>query len=328
MSLNVCEICTKELENTKIDSNQWERLECKNCSSYKMRNKITEEIFYDVNFIDEQISKTGREYEEYLSHLIEIQKNLEKILENIGESDTRITRGVEIGETISMEEIPDKLKEYFDISEEDLISQENIERFNYECKRLMMEREIRQCRNKIESLEKKQYKSIDIVHQVQSMSIETKIVSDSTSVEIMSRQFKLFSKLELKLRECIKKSLKNESSWWDKLVPDSIKRDVKFYNHHDPEINELMSSQDFKLLEKMTFKNLQMIITGQPIESPNWDYFKNIFPDYYFANTRLRECNNLRNKGPYHTHTLDSKQEKTLENNTDELIGYINEYLK
>ena len=56
------------------------------------------------------------------------------------------------------------------------------------------------------SLEKKQYKSMDIVHQVQSMSIETKIVSDSTSVEIMSRQFKLFSKLELKLRECIKNS--------------------------------------------------------------------------------------------------------------------------
>jgi len=324
-----CDVCANnELENVKIDSEQWEKLECKNCSYYKIQNKVTGEIFFDVNFTDEQISKLGREYEEYSLQLIENQKDFEKLLDTIGKSDTRITRGIKIIETISDQEIPDKLKEYFDISDDDLISQEDIERFNHECDRALIERKLSQCKTAIESLEKKQFKSMDILHRIQNISIETKPIGDSVQLEIMTKQFRLFSELELKLRKCVKKALNSEKSWWIKLVPDSVKRDIGFYNQYDSDIQQLINAQDFELINKMTFKHLQMIITGQPIGTPNWSYFKNIFPDYFFVNTRLRECNGLRNKGPYHTNTLNEKQEKTLKNNADELIGYIDEYLK
>jgi hypothetical protein len=324
-----CDVCANnKLENIEIDSDQWEKLECATCSYYKIQNKVTGEVFFDVNFTDEQISKLGREYEEYSLQLIENQKDLEVLLDKIGKTDDRPTRGIKINEIISDDEIPDKLKEIFDISDDDLISQEDIERFFHEVNRAIIERKISQCKTTIESLEKKQSKSIGILHRIQNTPIETKPTKDSIQVEIMAKQFKLFSELELKLRKCVKKALNSEKSWWIKLVPDSIRRDIVFYNQHDPDIKRLIDAQDFELLDKMTFKHLQMIITGQPLGTPNWSYFENIFPDYFFVNTRLRECNGLRNKGPYHTNTLDEKQEKTLKNNADELIGYIDEYLK
>ena len=74
-----CDVCANnELENIKIDSDQWEKLECKNCSYYKIQNKVTGEVFFDINFTDEQISKLGREYEEYSLQLIENQKDFKK----------------------------------------------------------------------------------------------------------------------------------------------------------------------------------------------------------------------------------------------------------
>ena len=250
-----CDVCTNnKLENVKIDSEQWGKLECKSCSYYKIQNNVTGEIFYDVNFTDEQISKLGREYEEYTQQLIENQKDFEKLLDIIGKSDTRITRGIKIIETISDQEIPDKLKEYFDISDDELISQEDVERFKHECDRALIERKVLQCKTTIESIEKKQMKSIDVLHRIQNISIETKLTTDSVQVETMVKQFKLFSELELKLRKCVKKALNSEKSWWIKLVPDSVKRDIEFHNQYDQDIQRLIDTQDFELLNKMTFK--------------------------------------------------------------------------
>jgi len=329
MNQVTCDVCSKnELNNVEINSNQWEKLECSNCLHFKFKNKTTGEIFEDVNFIEKQIIKLGHELQEYKNELMEIQKELEQLLNSIGETDSRRTHGIKIPETTSDQEIPDLLKTYFDIPDDDLISQKNVERFNYECERALKQRKKSQCETNIEYLQKKENKSMEILHRIQNIPIETK--PTNVQVETMAKQFEWFSELELKLRECVKHVFRDKKSWWREFVPENVKRDIEKYNKRNPEIRKLINTEDFHLLDKMTFKHLQMIITGHlPQQSaPNWSYFENIFPDYFFVNTRLRDCNSLRNKGAYHSNLLNEKQEKTLKNNAEELIGYIDDYLK
>jgi len=153
--------------------------------------------------------------------------------------------------------------------------------------------------------------------------------SESKSQKLIVIQFEIIQELESKLRELLKKVFSDKQDWWEKYVPIEVRDKLEYRNRKDPNFSGLRKDQSLELIDSLMFKEVQIIITGTAFEKArydNYEFFKNIFPNYHYVNGRLIEASFLRNS-ICHMNKLNEKQHKQLLHIKEELIDHINEYL-
>jgi len=144
------------------------------------------------------------------------------------------------------------------------------------------------------------------------------------SIKPIVIQFEIIQELESKLRELLKNVFSDQQDWWEKYVPIEVRDKLEYRNRKDPNFERLRKDQSLELIDLLMFREVQIIITGSGFD--NYEFFKNIFPNYHYVNERLIEASLLRNP-VCHMNELNEKQQKQLLHIKEELVDHINEYL-
>ena len=246
------------------------------------------------------------------------------------------------------------LIQFFDISEDELDNKQNLRRHRLELQRVAFKIEIQSLEKYLEKLHKKSLKLrkdtndiivkgdfgigkiLQILDYSQSNELETKsksvqtpsitpsITPQSSTQKPIIVQFQIIQELESKLRELLKNIFSDKQDWWEKYVPFEVRDKLEYRNRKDPNFEGLRKDQSLELIDLLMFKEVQIIITGSGFD--NYEFFKNIFPNYHYVNERLIEASLLRNP-VCHMNELNEKQQKQLLHIKEELVDHINEYL-
>ena len=260
----------------------------------------------------------------------------------------------------------DYMKDFFDVTDDELESKQHRTRFALEVGRAIFQIHIRSLEKDMEPLQKKLLKlhpfttefvidrdnlvqtflekSDEIMKQndneKQIYVNEIKILEDATggldfekspeakikSEKPIIKQFEIIMELETKLRELLKKVFSGQTDWWKKFVPLEITEKCQKRNRNNPDFERIQREQDSDLIGLLMFREIQIIITGSDNDNFN-RLFRNIFDGYHYINSRLIEASILRNQ-ICHMNDLTPKKQMQLENIRTELVYDIDEYLK
>ena len=102
-----------------------------------------------ITIIRNQIQESWIKKSQKRDHIEKIQKNLESLLSSMGEIDDRQVNGIDISS--KKNNIESFLKEYFDISEDELETEDQKQRFELEVKRSLITIELEDIENRIAS---------------------------------------------------------------------------------------------------------------------------------------------------------------------------------
>ena len=250
----------------------------------------------------------------------------------------------------------DHLKDFFDITDDELEDELRQTRFGLEVGRAALQIELYKMEQQLESSQKKVLElhrdsqdrkitrqeldfsfpileAVDEVAEIKEDSFEI-ITGEDSKPKISQQppkpiiiQFEILNELELKLRELLKKVFSQYSDWWEKYVPVEVRDSVKNRNRNDPDFLRLQKDQALELIDELMFSEYHIIITGNKYVNSNaWKLFENIFPHYHYTNNRLVEANILRNRISHHKE-LSDKEHKQFLHIKEELVDHINEYL-
>jgi uncharacterized protein Usg len=244
------------------------------------------------------------------------------------------------------------MKNFFDITDDELDHKLHQKRFGLEVGRTALRIELHKMEQKLELSQKellrihKDYEDITITRQELEIVSPEELDSDKIKEEpnlLYSRatvpksgiptqsekpiliQFDMVRELELKLRELLKSVFSHQENWWYEYIPIEIRDKCQYRNRNNPDFQNLLNQQSTDLIDKLMFSEIQMTIASK--QNANFNkLFKNIFDGFHYVNGRLIEANILRNK-ICHQDTLNPKQQMQLEHIKSELIYDINEYL-
>ena len=235
----------------------------------------------------------------------------------------------------------DHMKDFFDVTDDELESKQHRTRFALEVGRAILQIYTRSLESNMETLQKKLLKlhpfttdfplptldtakleRFDYVHVADKPDIDL----ESKSEKPIIKQFEIIMELETKLRELLKKIFSGQTDWWNKFVPLEITEKCQKRNRNNPDFERIQREQDSDLIELLMLREIQMIITGS--DNDNFSrLFRNIFDGYHYVNSRLIEASILRNQ-ICHMNELNPKKQMQLENIKSELVYDIDEYLK
>lgn len=317
--------------------------------------------------IDQQIAKNEADIGVCYAEIQEIQERLDKLLELLEQIDdrkidvTKLDKAIiaHVGqhledqlfsESKNVEEfnpLRDYMKNFFDITDDELDDEQRHERFALEVGRAALQIQVYFLENQIESLQRQ---ALKLHKDTDDYILTRKFLAEHAPTRRRGRprlsratlgdgeshserepkkpilvQFDMIHELELKLRELLKEVFSEQQDWWNKFIPFEIREKCQYRNRKNPEYENLLNEQSSDLIDKLMFSEVQMTITGSGNSNFN-DLFKDIFDGYHYANSRLIEANILRNK-ICHQETLNKKKQMQLEHIKSELIYDINEYL-
>jgi hypothetical protein len=235
----------------------------------------------------------------------------------------------------------DHMKDFFDVTDDELESKQHRTRFALEVGRATLQIHTRSLEKDMEHLQKKLLKLHPFTIDVSLPTLDTAklerfdyahvadkpdIDLESKSEQPIDKQFKIIRELETRLRELLANIFSREADWWKKFVPLEITEKCQYRNRKDPDFERIQKEQSSELIDKLMFKELQIIITGS--DNDNFSrLFRNVFDSYHYVNSRLIEASILRNQ-ICHMNELNPKKQMQLENIKSELVYDIDEYLK
>jgi len=261
------------------------------------------------NKIQDSLQKRGQKRYE----LETVEKNIQPLLLSMQEVDNRETRGIDVsGKKEGLELF---LKDHWDITDDDLVTENEKLRFALEVKRVKISIELEDIDNRIASYNRR------LVLANPDMKIFGIEEYDQKNSEAYIKTITM----ERDLRNLIVKTLdKKFENWWNKLEPESKQRAEKAF---ELELSELGVPQStLRKIDFVDFSDYEQIF--------NWRESKTIFFDgkdvkQWAVITKLSELRELRNT-IMHARTLSDEEftkfeahTKALTSNASGFFGYF-----
>jgi len=264
----------------------------------------------------------------------QLQEELDELLDEIEQIDNRkidvrvlphdvISELIERGNTfdeIQEFDIFEKtiafLKDFFDITDDELENRKFARRFELELYRIMNHVSIKTLEDDINSLQRqilKSHKNSEDI-TISRQELEQKIIDAATTLEDYQKskvkpdvystpyvsmerssikeqtqtpekpiliQFDMVNDLELKLRELLKNIFSRQQNWWTRFIPLEIREKCQHRNRNDPDFGNVLNSQPTDLVDKLMLSEIQIIITGAPFFVKNGRQFSKNYSDFF-----------------------------------------------
>ena len=264
----------------------------------------------------------------------QLQEELDELLDEIEQIDNRkidvrvlphdvISELIERGNTFDeiqefdiFEKTITFLKDFFDITDDELENKKFERRFELELYRIMNYVSIKTLEDDINSLQRQILKShknsedITISRQEleeaftdaeETKPVKTKKPKSSSSEKLYALtsslpenvkqlkipekpiliQFDMVNDLELKLRELLKNMFSRQQNWWTRFIPLEIREKCQHRNRNDPDFGNVLNSQSTHLVDKLMLSEIQIIITGAPFYVYNGKQFSKNYSEFF-----------------------------------------------
>lgn len=265
----------------------------------------------------------------------QLQEELDELLDEIEQIDNRkidvrvlphdvISELIERGNTfdeIQEFDIFEKtiafLKDFFDITDDELENRKFARRFELEIYRIMNHVSIKTLEDDINSLQRQILKShknseditisrqeleqasdVDELEQAsdidelddedEGLQLYSKVSAQTPTPDSKSLpekpiliQFDMVNDLELKLRELLKNIFSRQQNWWTRFIPLEIREKCQHRNRNDPDFENLLNSQSTHLVDKLMLSEIQIIITGAPFYVYNGKQFSKNYSEFF-----------------------------------------------
>ncbi|MBT4325819.1 MAG: hypothetical protein HOD60_02770 [Candidatus Nitrosopelagicus sp.] len=217
-----------------------------------------------------------------------IEKSLEKLLHSMEEVDDRQVNGIDILEHRG--DMESKLKDLFHITEEELETKEQKERFSLELERALVINEMTEIEERIASWNKK------LVSTDSTLSVFGVDEYDKNSLEAYAKVANLERELRNHIMDTFSNQVPRDKNWWNSAIPEDVRKSAE--GKLQDFLNDSKIETDNSMLEKidfLDFSDYEAIFrqTGNRIKNTFFNGSDEQRLDVASILSRLRE---LRNK--------------------------------
>ncbi len=172
-----------------------------------------------------------------------IEKSLEKILHLMEEVDNRQVNGIDIME--HKDDMESKLKDLFHITEEELETKEQKERFSLELERALAINEMVEIEEKIASWNRK------LVSTDSTLSVFGVDEYDKNSLEAYAKIANLERELRNRIIDTFSNQVPMDKNWWNSAIPEDVRTSAE--GKLKDFLDDSKLETDNSMLEKIDF---------------------------------------------------------------------------
>lgn len=233
-----------------------------------------------VTIIREQIQKLRMDKMKVINRFENIEKRMKQILNEMGEIDDRRIDGIDMLEYNG--NLKERLKELFDITDDDLATNDQRERFDAELERAEIVLDMMEIENRIASCNKR---LLIVDPTLTVFGIEN---YDQKSLEVYGNTVHL----ETSLRNLIIDVLEPEDKgWWNKL-PEGVQESAN--EGYEEAVSKLKTPQNMlRRIDFIDFSHYEGIFSGNKVKNM---FFGGSQEKMWGMVTKLSELRGLRNK--------------------------------
>lgn len=264
-----------------------------------------------ITIIREQIQNSWQKKVQMRSKFENVEKNLQTLLHSIGEIDDRQVNGIDI--STKKEDLESFLKKYFDITDDDLRTENQKQRFALELKRAQITISLDDIENRIASCNRRMMMTDPELEIFGIDDYDPKSVEAYTKIILLERD----------LRNLIVNTLEPlDKNWWNELPKDTKTEAEKGFKN---EISKFGVTQSMlRKIDFIDFSDYEAIFKGRKTKKI---FFGGSDEKQWAIITKLSDLRQLRNKIVHRPPLTDDEFVKFQASHSD-LMSFVKELEK
>jgi len=261
-----------------------------------------------ITIIRTQIQDSWFKKEQVRERLGSVEKNLKTLIESMEEVDDRRVSGVDISRY--KDDLELFLKKHFDLTDRDLETEEQKERFELELKRAKITIELEELENRIANFNKR----------IMLIDTNSGIFGPENYEPRNLETYTSLITLEKALRDLIMNTFESNgiANWWDEQIPKDPRTSAEA--GFDDEMSKFEFSQnEIRKIDFLDFSAYEEVFKGRTSRKC---FFNGSEPKQWAIITKLSDIRLLRNK-IVHRPPLDDEELEKFRSSHSDIMSFV-----